>query len=112
MRFSSVETASGREGEKSTWKSIFLDWARGRLLTRLGARFQARLDRRVFDAVLRHSVMDHEIDEKTGREIVELLWELNAAENVTLVLVTHDESLAARAHHWVALHEGRAEKRV
>lgn len=45
----------------------FLDWARGRLLTRLGARFQARLDRRVFDAVLRHSVMDHEIDEKTGR---------------------------------------------
>ena len=52
------------------------------------------------------------LDEKTGREIVELLWELNAAENVTLVLVTHDESLAARAHHWVALHEGRAEKRV
>ena len=30
-----------------------LDWSRGRLLARIGTRFQARLDRRVFDAVLR-----------------------------------------------------------
>ncbi len=29
-----------------------LDWARGHLLTRLGAEFQAKLDRRVFDAIL------------------------------------------------------------
>ncbi|GGH41102.1 ATP-binding cassette, subfamily C [Cribrihabitans marinus] len=30
-----------------------LDWSRGRLLARMGTRFQARLDRRVFDAILR-----------------------------------------------------------
>jgi len=30
-----------------------LDWARGRILARLGARFQARLDKRVFAAILK-----------------------------------------------------------
>ena len=43
-----------------------LDWARGRLLVRYGARFQAALDRRVFDAILRKSVVDHSIDDVTG----------------------------------------------
>ncbi|WP_316013733.1 type I secretion system permease/ATPase [Roseobacter sp. HKCCA0434] len=33
-----------------------LDYARGRILGRVGARFQSMLDRRVFDAVLRRSV--------------------------------------------------------
>ena len=51
------------------------------------------------------------LDENTGRGIVELLFELNARDNVTLVMVTHDESLAARAHHWTAIHGGRAETR-
>ena len=37
-----------------------IDWARGRLLTRLGARFQARLDRRVFEAILKKSAADRE----------------------------------------------------
>lgn len=43
-----------------------IDWARGRLLTRMGARFQAGLDRRVFDAMLRRAVREHRIDETTG----------------------------------------------
>ena len=43
-----------------------IDWARGRLLTRMGARFQAGLDRRVFDAMLRRAVSEHRIDENTG----------------------------------------------
>jgi ATP-binding cassette subfamily C protein len=43
-----------------------LDWARGRLMVRFGARFQAGLDRRVFDAILRKSVVDHSIDDVTG----------------------------------------------
>ena len=43
-----------------------IDWARSRILTRLGANFQAGLDRRVFDAILRRSVNDHRIDEVTG----------------------------------------------
>lgn len=32
-----------------------LDFARGRIMARVGARFQARLDRRVFEAVVRNS---------------------------------------------------------
>ncbi|QPH55463.1 type I secretion system permease/ATPase [Pontivivens ytuae] len=34
----------------------FLDYARGRILARVGARFQATLDKRVFDALMRRSV--------------------------------------------------------
>lgn len=34
-----------------------LEWARGRILARIGARFQAQLDRRVFDAILRRSAV-------------------------------------------------------
>ncbi|MEM1375168.1 MAG: type I secretion system permease/ATPase [Pseudomonadota bacterium] len=35
-----------------------LDYARGRVMARVGARFQSRLDRRVFSAVLRRSAID------------------------------------------------------
>jgi lipoprotein-releasing system ATP-binding protein len=51
------------------------------------------------------------LDESTGHGIVELLFDLNTRDNVTLVIVTHDESLAARAHHWTSIHGGRAEMR-
>lgn len=47
------------------------------------------------------------LDEKTGASILELLWELNAGRITTLVLVTHDESLAERADRRVHLHGGR-----
>jgi ATP-binding cassette subfamily C protein len=43
-----------------------LDWARTRLTARMGARFQARLDRRVFNAMLKKAVTDHRVDETTG----------------------------------------------
>ncbi len=46
------------------------------------------------------------LDEKTGAEIVDLLWRLNAEDGVTLVLVTHDLDLARKAHTWAVLHEG------
>lgn len=48
------------------------------------------------------------LDENTGQEITELLWKLNESDHITLVIVTHDEQLAARAHRWVHLHEGLA----
>jgi lipoprotein-releasing system ATP-binding protein len=51
------------------------------------------------------------LDEKTGRGITDLLWELNVRDQVTLVIVTHDEALAAMAHRWVHLHEGVAQPR-
>ena len=43
-----------------------LDWARGRLLTRMGAKFQAQLDGRVFQAMIKKASTDHTINEKTG----------------------------------------------
>ena len=46
------------------------------------------------------------LDEHTGQGIMDLLWDLNESDNVTLVIVTHDEQLAEKAHRWVYLHEG------
>lgn len=51
------------------------------------------------------------LDENTGTSIIDLLWRLNTGDGMTLVIVTHDESLASRAHRWVHLHEGRAHLR-
>lgn len=48
------------------------------------------------------------LDENTSGSILELLWDLNIRDGVTLVIVTHDEQLAARAHRWVHLHAGKA----
>jgi len=51
------------------------------------------------------------LDEHTGQGIIELLWDLNATDHITLVIVTHDEQLAAKADYWVHLHEGLAHPR-
>ncbi len=51
------------------------------------------------------------LDENTGADIVELLWRLNEQHHVTIVIVTHDDVIAQRADHWVALHGGKAETR-
>ena len=51
------------------------------------------------------------LDEHTGESILDLLWELNERENMTLVIVTHDDRLARKAHRWVYLHEGKAHER-
>jgi len=45
-----------------------VDWARNRLLTRLGARFQARLDRRVFEAMLKKASINQERGEATSMD--------------------------------------------
>ena len=51
------------------------------------------------------------LDEKTGQGVCDLLWDLNRDGEMTLVVVTHDTDLAARAHRWIHLHEGLAELR-
>ncbi|HNR35246.1 MAG TPA: ABC transporter ATP-binding protein [Candidatus Hydrogenedentes bacterium] len=48
------------------------------------------------------------LDERTGEGITELLWKLNETDRITLLIVTHDEHLAGRAHRWIHLHEGLA----
>lgn len=40
-----------------------MDWARGRLLTRIGAKFQTNLDRRVFEAMIKKASIDQDSDE-------------------------------------------------
>jgi putative ABC transport system ATP-binding protein len=47
------------------------------------------------------------LDTATGRKIADLLFELNAAQGTTLVLVTHDPVLAARCQRQLRLEAGR-----
>lgn len=47
------------------------------------------------------------LDAKTGERIIELLFELNSATGTTLVLVTHDQELAARCDRVIRLAAGR-----
>lgn len=49
------------------------------------------------------------LDAKTGREIIDLLSQLNENEQLTIIMVTHDKSIAAEAHRTVKLCEGRIE---
>jgi len=51
------------------------------------------------------------LDENTGGGIIDLLWQLNEVEKITMVVVTHDDELAKKAHRWIHLHEGRAHPR-
>jgi putative ABC transport system ATP-binding protein len=46
------------------------------------------------------------LDSRTGEQIIELLFELNREKQTTLVLVTHDEPLAARCHRTIRLEAG------
>jgi lipoprotein-releasing system ATP-binding protein len=46
------------------------------------------------------------LDQKTAGEILDLLWKLNAETGQTFVIVTHDESLAKRAHRIVRMVDG------
>lgn len=52
------------------------------------------------------------LDEKTGADIIELLWDLNQRDGMTLVIVTHDEALAKNAHRNIHISEGAAHLRV
>lgn len=47
------------------------------------------------------------LDSETGAQIVELMFAMNAETNTTLILVTHDESLAARCGRQIRLSGGR-----
>ena len=47
------------------------------------------------------------LDTETGRAVIELLFEMNAQSGTTLVLVTHDERLAARCTRVLRLVSGR-----
>ena len=56
-----------------------LDWSRGRIMGRVGARFQARLDRRVFDAVIRKSAVAPDQNTATGLRDLESVQRLQTS---------------------------------
>ena len=47
------------------------------------------------------------LDSRTGERVVDLLFRLNAEAGTTLVLVTHDATLAGRCHRRVEMDAGR-----
>lgn len=47
------------------------------------------------------------LDSKTGAQIIDLLFELNLENSTTLILVTHDQHLAARCGRSIRLDAGR-----
>jgi putative ABC transport system ATP-binding protein len=48
-----------------------------------------------------------ELDQATGRQVLELLERLRAEHHTSLVLVTHDEGVAARADRTIHMLDGR-----
>ncbi len=50
------------------------------------------------------------LDHRTGRRIIDLLFQLNAEQGTTLVLVTHDPHLAARCQRQLELDEGQLQR--
>ena len=49
------------------------------------------------------------LDQGTGRGIIELMTKLNEQERLTIIMVTHDQLIAAEAHRTVKLRGGRIE---
>lgn len=49
------------------------------------------------------------LDSSTGKEIMELLTNLNEQEQLTIIMVTHDDLIASQAHRTVRLREGQFE---
>ncbi|MES1155625.1 MAG: ABC transporter ATP-binding protein, partial [Pseudorhodoplanes sp.] len=49
------------------------------------------------------------LDENTGRQVIDLLFKGHIERGATLILVTHDPALAARCDRVVRLRSGRIE---
>jgi putative ABC transport system ATP-binding protein len=47
------------------------------------------------------------LDAATGQQIIDLMFDLNARQGTTLILVTHDEAIAARCHRILRIQAGR-----
>jgi putative ABC transport system ATP-binding protein len=47
------------------------------------------------------------LDSSNGQHVLELLLRLNTVEGATLILVTHDQALAAHADRHIFLADGR-----
>ena len=52
------------------------------------------------------------LDAATGHQIIELMFSINAESATTLILVTHDEEIAARCQRRLLMHAGRINELV
>ena len=52
------------------------------------------------------------LDAATGHQIIELMFAINAESGTTLILVTHDEEIAARCGRRLRMHAGQIEEVV
>jgi lipoprotein-releasing system ATP-binding protein len=50
------------------------------------------------------------LDRNTGKQILRLLHELNQQDGLTIVMVTHDESIAKECDCTIRLRDGRIEQ--
>lgn len=50
------------------------------------------------------------LDSVTGRKIEEMLFALNKTKNITLIIVTHDDELAARCDRQIRIKDGQIEQ--
>jgi len=50
------------------------------------------------------------LDAATGHQIIDLMFSINAERGATLILVTHDEEIAARCDRRLRMHGGRIEE--
>jgi putative ABC transport system ATP-binding protein len=50
------------------------------------------------------------LDATTGHQIIDLMFAINAERGTTLILVTHDEEIAARCSRRLRMHGGRMEE--
>ncbi|SEO71173.1 ATP-binding cassette, subfamily C [Salinihabitans flavidus] len=62
-----------------------MDYARGRIMARVGARFQTRLDKRVFDAVVRKSAVQKDERAETGLADLESIQRLMSSQALIAV---------------------------
>ena len=49
------------------------------------------------------------LDAATGQQIIDMMFDLNARQGTTLILVTHDEAIAARCGRLLRIQSGRLE---
>jgi putative ABC transport system ATP-binding protein len=50
------------------------------------------------------------LDGETGAQVIELLFDLQAAHGTTLVLITHDSEVAVRCRRGLRMKDGRIEE--
>jgi putative ABC transport system ATP-binding protein len=50
------------------------------------------------------------LDAATGHQVIELMFAINAESGTTLILVTHDEEIAARCSRRLRMHAGQLEE--